>query len=70
MKKNLKITYVFVSHDLEVVRAIADDIIVMFRGEIVEQGSSENVFRNPSNSYTKRLLEASDFSWQVEEQKE
>jgi len=69
LQKNLKITYVFVSHDLEVVRAIADDIIVMFRGEIVEQGPSKNVFKNPSNEYTKKLLEASEFSWIVEEKK-
>ena len=69
LQKNLKITYVFVSHDLEVVRAIADDMIVMFRGEIVEKGSSENVFKNPSNEYTKKLLEASEFTWLVGEQK-
>ncbi len=44
-------------------------MIVMFRGEIVEKGSSENVFKNPSNEYTKKLLEASEFTWLVGEQK-
>ena len=58
----LKITYVFVSHDLEVVRAVSDRIVVMYRGKIVEEGSPETIFKNPSHPYTQKLLAASEFS--------
>ena len=58
----LKITYVFVSHDLEVVRAVSDRIVVMYRGQIVEEGSPEALFKNPSHPYTQKLLAASEFS--------
>jgi ABC-type oligopeptide transport system ATPase subunit len=61
LQKTLNITYVFVSHDLEVVRAITNNIIVMYRGQIVEKGSSEVLFKNPSHPYTQALLAASEF---------
>lgn len=61
LQKTLNITYVFVSHDLEVVRAITNNIIVMYRGQIVEEGSSEVLFKNPSHPYTQALLAASEF---------
>ena len=59
LQNNLHITYVFVSHDLEVVRAITNNIIVMYRGVIVEKGASEDLFNNPSHPYTQNLLVAS-----------
>ena len=61
LQNTLNITYVFVSHDLEVVRAVTNNIIVMYRGQIVEEGSSEVLFKNPSHPYTKELLVASKF---------
>ncbi len=61
LQNTLNITYVFVSHDLEVVRAITNNIIVMYRGQIVEEGSSEVLFKNPSHPYTQALLAASEF---------
>ena len=61
LQNTLNITYVFVSHDLEVVRAITNNIIVMYRGQIVEKGSSEVLFKNPSHPYTQALLAASEF---------
>ena len=61
LQNTLNITYVFVSHDLEVVRAITNNIIVMYRGQIVEEGSSEVLFNNPSHPYTQALLKASEF---------
>ena len=61
LQKTLNITYVFVSHDLEVVRAVTNNIIVMYRGQIVEEGSSEVLFKNPSHPYTQALLAASEF---------
>ena len=59
LQNNLQITYVFVSHDLEVVRAITNNIIVMYRGVIVEKGASKDLFDNPSHPYTQDLLAAS-----------
>jgi peptide/nickel transport system ATP-binding protein len=48
----------FISHDLGVVRYMADRIVVMRRGRIVESGEAEHVFRHPSHPYTAELLSA------------
>lgn len=58
LQDEFHLTYVFISHDLSVVRYIADDILVMCFGEVAEYGSCEAVFRNPQHNYTKRLFEA------------
>ncbi|MFN3567273.1 MAG: hypothetical protein ACK4V1_14990, partial [Burkholderiaceae bacterium] len=50
------ISYVFISHDLAVVRYMADDIVVMNQGAIVERGSSEAIYEDPKHEYTKKLL--------------
>jgi oligopeptide transport system ATP-binding protein len=55
-KHNL--TYIFISHDLAVVRALSDEVIVMKRGEIVESGSVEQIFENPGQAYTQKLISA------------
>jgi peptide/nickel transport system ATP-binding protein len=52
------LTYVFISHDLAVVKYMADDILVMNKGEIVERGSSEEIYANPRHPYTQQLLAA------------
>ncbi len=52
------LTYVFISHDLSVVRYIADEVMVMYFGDVVEHGSREDVFGNPQHSYTKTLFAA------------
>ncbi|MBT4522979.1 MAG: ABC transporter ATP-binding protein [Halieaceae bacterium] len=52
------LTMLFVSHDLAVVRHIADRIIVLYKGEIVEQGSPDELFNRPQEDYTQRLLES------------
>lgn len=52
------LAYLFISHDLKVVRAMADDLIVMRRGKVVEQGPSARVFADPQQPYTKALLAA------------
>ena len=49
-------TYIFISHDLAVVKYMADDILVMSEGEIVERGSSEAIYERPQHAYTKKLL--------------
>ena len=52
------LTYVFISHDLSVVRYIADDVKVMYLGEVVEYGSRDTVFANPQHAYTRQLFAA------------
>ena len=58
LKHKLGMSYLFVSHDLNVVRLLCDRVIVMRTGRIVEQGSSEAVLGNPQDAYTKELLTA------------
>ena len=56
LQRDLGLTMVFISHDLGVVHYIADRIAVMYKGKIVEVGTAEEVFHNPQDDYTKRLL--------------
>jgi ABC-type oligopeptide transport system ATPase subunit len=56
--RDLGLTYLFIAHDLAVVRAMSDRIAVMNLGEIVETGPAEEVYTNPQHDYTKALLSA------------
>ena len=58
LQDEFHLTYVFISHDLSVVRYIADDVMVMYYGEAVEYGNRDEVFANPQHSYTKTLFAA------------
>lgn len=58
LRDELELTMIFISHDLSVVRYIADNIAVMHKGKIVEYGESEQLFNSPQHQYTKTLLEA------------
>jgi len=58
LQDEMKLTYVFVAHDLGVVRHISDRIAVMYLGKIVELGSVEEIYNNPQHPYTKALLSA------------
>ena len=58
LKRDLGMSLLFISHDLGVVRRIADRVCVMRQGEIVEQGPTEEIFANPQHAYTKKLLAA------------
>ena len=58
LQDEFQLTYVFISHDLSVVRYIADDVMVMYYGEAVEYGSREEVFSDPKHNSTKTLFAA------------
>jgi microcin C transport system ATP-binding protein len=58
LQKNHDLAYLFISHDLKVIRAMAHEILVMQNGRIVEQGPTEEILNNPKASYTKTLMAA------------
>ncbi|MDN6293427.1 MAG: ATP-binding cassette domain-containing protein [Alkalibacterium sp.] len=58
IQKEYDLSYLFISHDLGVVQHMSDDIAIMHRGRFVEQGSKEEIYKNPQHIYTKRLLSA------------
>lgn len=58
LQEEFELTYVFVSHDLSVVRYIADDVMVISKGEAVEQGTREELFADPKHAYTRQLFAA------------
>ena len=56
LKEDFGLTYVFISHDLNVVRYMSDRVLVMYLGQVVEIGNSETLFNNPAHPYTQALL--------------
>lgn len=58
LKEEMGLSYLFISHDLEVVSQISDRVVVLKNGKIVEQGNVEDVYMKPKEEYTKKLLEA------------
>ncbi|CAN7533711.1 dipeptide ABC transporter ATP-binding protein [Neorhizobium tomejilense] len=58
LQDEFNLTYVFISHDLSVVRYIADEVMVMYFGEAVEYGTREEVFSDPKHDYTRTLFKA------------
>ncbi len=58
LQARYKLTYLFISHDLKVVRAISNQVIVMRNGKVVEQGSADEIFDRPREAYTKALMAA------------
>ena len=59
LKEKYGFTYIFISHDLSVVKYMSDRIIVLFNGEIVEYEEADKMFLNPTNDYTRKLIKAS-----------
>jgi dipeptide transport system ATP-binding protein len=58
LQEEFGLTYVFISHDLSVVRYIADEVMVMYYGDVVEHGSRDAVFGDPQHAYTRSLFAA------------
>lgn len=58
IQKDYNLSYLFISHDLGVVRHMCDRIGIMYNGRLVEEGTTEDIFENPQHLYTKRLLSA------------
>jgi microcin C transport system ATP-binding protein len=58
LQKRHNLAYLFISHDLKVVRALANHVIVMRNGKVVESGTSEQIFTRPQTNYTKALIAA------------
>jgi peptide/nickel transport system ATP-binding protein len=58
LKQTLSLTYIFISHDLNVVRCVSDRMLVMYLGEVVEIGPTDAIYREPMHPYTKALLES------------
>ncbi len=58
LQKEMHLSYIFISHDLRVVRHIADEILVMHQGKIVEQGAVADIYAAPQQAYTQQLLNA------------
>ena len=58
LQKEFQISYIFISHDLSVVRSLADRVIIMYLGQVVEEGGTEEIFKSPQHPYTLALLAA------------
>lgn len=58
LREEFGLTYIFISHDLSVVKFMSDRILVMNEGKIVEEGDAESIYHNPQNPYTQKLIEA------------
>ena len=61
LQEKKKLTYIFISHDLKIVRALSDKIMVMKSGKIIEFEEKEKIFSKPKSEYTKRLLNSAYF---------
>jgi ABC-type microcin C transport system duplicated ATPase subunit YejF len=58
LQRERKISYIFITHDLRVMRAISHEIAVMKNGEVVEYAPTRQIFESPKNDYTRQLIKA------------
>jgi peptide/nickel transport system ATP-binding protein len=69
INKNLGITMICITHNLKLLRKLADEVIIMYKGEIVERGKTNELLSNPKHPYTKFLLKAENYDLKYEELK-
>jgi peptide/nickel transport system ATP-binding protein len=58
LKDNFGFTYIFISHDLAVVKYMSDNLLVMNKGKIEEEGEADSIYKNPKKAYTQKLIDA------------
>jgi len=58
LQEELMLTYIFISHDLKIIKALSDEIVVMRDGKVIEEGSVKEIFSSPKESYTKKLIQS------------
>ena len=58
LQDELNVSYLFITHDISTVKAISDEVVVMFQGKVIEQGSKTKIFSPPHPEYTQLLLSA------------
>ena len=58
LKEEFNLSFIFIAHDLNLVKYLSRRMLVMYKGKIVEEGLSEEIYRNPQNSYTKQLIKS------------
>ena len=56
LQNKLSLSYIFISHDMKVIRSVSDKVIVLKNGVIVESNTAEEIFRNPKSNYTNNLI--------------
>ena len=62
LRRDLDLSYLFISHDLNVVYQLCDRVLVMKKGQVVEQGDVKTVYEHPKSEYTRTLLAAADIT--------
>ena len=56
LKEEYHMSYLFVSHDMAVIRQICDRVMILYQGELVEEGKTKDIFEHPNHPYTKKLV--------------
>ena len=58
LKNKFDLTYLFISHDLSVVRQFSDRVLVMRNGKVIEEGEADEIYSNPQKNYTQKLIDS------------
>ena len=58
LQEKFSLSYIFISHDMKVIRSVSDKILVLRNGQVIERNNSYEIFNNPKNQYTKNLIQS------------